>query len=228
MQNAPSTSTLLGVSFPDINNGWAVGVDGVVLKADNIVPVELTAFNAIVNENDVTLSWQTATETNNSGFEIERLQNYKIKRLQDSWEDIGFVEGNGTTTEEHNYSFVDKNVSVGQYHYRLKQIDFDGSFEYSEIVNVSVSGPTQFSLGQNYPNPFNPSTKIEYSIPVNGNVRLTIFNSLGKEMEKLVNNYQQAGNHEVRFDASNMSSGVYYYKIESQNFSDVKKMILIR
>ena len=122
----------------------------------NPVPVELISFIADLSENDVTLSWQTATETNNKGFEIQRIQDYKIERSKD-WKTSGFIPGNGTTTEPMSYSFTDKNVEPGFYQYRLRQIDFDGSFTYSDIIEVEVRAANVFTLEQNYPNPFNPA-----------------------------------------------------------------------
>ncbi len=126
------------------------------------VPVELISFTADVNENNITLNWSTATETNNQGFDVERF----VESL--NWEKIGFVEGSGTTTELRSYSFVDENVTEGKYSYQLKQIDFDGSFEYSDVVEIEVGTPNQYSLEQNYPNPFNPTTTISYSIKEKG------------------------------------------------------------
>jgi photosystem II stability/assembly factor-like uncharacterized protein len=226
-QNSPTVNTLYGLSFVDSNHGWAVGFDGTIITYTNPLPVELTSFSASVNKNDVTLSWQTATETNNSGFQIERLNNSEIDNTQE-WKSIGFVEGHGSTTEEHNYSFVDRNISAGEYQYRLKQIDYDGSFEYSEIINVDVSKPSEFSLKQNYPNPFNPSTTIQYSIPESGNVKLTVYNSLGEEVALLVNEYREAGTYKINFDAEKLSNGVYYYRLISEKYMDVKKMILLK
>ncbi len=191
------------------------------------VPVELTSFTANVSGNDVELQWQTATETNNNGFQIQRLQDSEIGKSQE-WENIGFVEGHGTATEEHNYYFVDKNISIGLYQYRLKHIDFDGSFEYSKIVNVEISHPVEYSLEQNYPNPFNPSTTIKFSIPKAGIVNLKIFNTLGEEITSLVNGFKEAGNYVVNFNAMNLSSGIYYYRLSSNNFNEIKKMILLK
>ncbi len=227
-QSVPTSNTLLGVYFSGENHGWAIGTDGTVLSYQNSVPVELTSFSATANENDVTLLWQTATETNNKGFEIERLKDNKITKLQ-NWKSIGFVEGHGTTTKENNYSFVDKNLEPGDYSYKLLQIDFDGTRNKSEIVNVEVSSqPTEYSLSQNYPNPFNPTTIIQYSIPQSGNVKLTIYNSLGEEVETLVNSFEEAGTYNINFDAAQLSSGIYYCRLETNEFGAMRKMILLK
>jgi hypothetical protein len=193
------------------------------------------------------LNWITATELNNSGFEIERslspTPSLREGALEQSgWSRIGFVNGNGTSSEVHNYSFADESPAAGKSYYRLKQIDFDGSFEYSNAVEVDFNLPIEFSLEQNYPNPFNPSTKIKYSIPnvtlsassraeskdEGSRVILKVFGILGNEIATLVNEEKPAGNYEVNFDASKLSSGVYFYKLQAGNFIETKKMILIR
>ena len=139
------------------------------------------------------------------------------------------MEGHGTTTRENNYRYIDKNPESGDYSYRLVQFDFDGTRNESEAVNVEVnSRPVEYTLKQNYPNPFNPSTIVEYSIPENRNVKIEIFNALGEEITTLVNGFKQAGDYKVKFDASALSSGIYYYRIESGNFVKTRKMILLR
>lgn len=187
------------------------------------VPVELTSFSASVNNNgNVVLNWSTATETNNHMFEVER------KAVDGEYFTIGFVEGAGTTTEPQNYSYTDKTVETGKYFYRLKQLDFDGRYEYSDEVEVNVTGPLTFNLGQNYPNPFNPSTKIKYSIPEAGNIRLSVYNTVGEEIAILADGYSEAGFFEITFDASNLPSGVYLYKLQSENSIQFKKMMLLK
>lgn len=191
-----------------------------------ITPVELTSFTATSNENAVVLNWSTASETNNQGFSIERSSGGE-------YEAIGFVQGHGTTTEAQVYAFTDRNVNVGSYTYRLKQIDFDGSFEYSSVVEADVVAPDQYALGQNYPNPFNPSTKISFSLAADSKVMLKVFNVLGEEVATLLNENMAAGLHEINFDASNVNTGVYLYRIEASgidgtNFVDIKKMILTK
>ena len=228
-QNIPAVNSLHSVYFVNNNSGWAVGDNGTIISTFNPVPVELTSFSAGVDGNNVDLSWQTATETNNSGFEIQRSDVRDQKSETLDWKKIGFIKGQGTTTKENNYSFVDKNLGTGSYSYKLFQIDFDGTRTESEIVNVNInSQPKEYALMQNYPNPFNPTTTIEYSIPENGNVKLKIYNSLGEEVATLVNEYKTARSYKINFDASTLPSGVYYYKIITEKFSSVKKMILLK
>ncbi len=187
-----------------------------------LVPVELTSFTAAANESDVTLNWSTATEINNQGFEIQ-------KRTGDGeFEKIGFVPGHGTTTDIQSYSYADSKVASGNYTYRLKQMDFDGSFEYSSEVTVVVTVPLEFVLEQNYPNPFNPSTVIKYSIPENGFVTLDVYNLLGEKVASLVNGVQDAGRYEISFDASKLASGIYVYSLKSGSFNSDKKMLLMK
>jgi hypothetical protein len=190
-----------------------------------LVPVELVSFSASVVGTEVNLSWMTATELNNQGFEIERSTN------QAEWEKIGFVEGKGTTTLMNYYSYAVKSLKTGTYFYRLKQVDFDGTFEYSSIVEVEVSIPIEFALQQNYPNPFNPSTKIKFSLAADAKVLLKVYNILGQEIVTLFNGNLATGEHEVDFNASGLNSGVLLYQLNAEGtngirFSSVKKMIL--
>jgi hypothetical protein len=231
--------------FPQtINNVTVSNFQTTVLNVElipNPVPVELISFRAELSKNDVTLSWQTATENNNKGFEIERLQDYKINKLQDlptgqaGWKTVGFEQGNGTTTEFNSYTFTDKNVEPGFYQYRLKQIDFDGSFTYSDIIEVEVEALLEFSLSQNYPNPFNPSTIISYQLPVNSWVTLKIYDILGNEIATLVNEEKPAGSYEVEFGSHSgssgireLTSGVYVYKLQAGDLIQTKKMVLMK
>lgn len=194
-----------------------------ILPAHSI-PVELTSFAATVNGSSVSLKWSTATELNNSGFDLER------KSASTSWQKIAFVQGNGTTTQPNSYSFTDRNLADGKYSYRLKQVDLDGTFEYSKTVAVSIVSNivNQFELSQNYPNPFNPSTTIKFTIPDAGHVKLTVYNLLGQEVSTLVNGFTEAGVHYINFDASNLNSGVFLYKIEANGFIQTRKMTLIK
>ncbi|QQS37360.1 MAG: T9SS type A sorting domain-containing protein [Ignavibacteriales bacterium] len=194
----------------------------ILSPANSVVPVELVSFNANANGNNVNLNWTTATEVNNSGFAVER------RTAGTMFERIGFVRGNGSTTQASVYSFTDSKLPDGNYTYRLKQIDYDGTTSYSNEVNVEVASPRVFALDQNYPNPFNPSTVIKYSIPADGFVTLAVYNLLGEKVATLVNDNLKAGGHEVNFDASNLSSGVYFYRLESGSFTAVKKLMLLK
>jgi hypothetical protein len=191
------------------------------------VPVELTSFTASAVGNSVSLNWSTASETNNSGFNVER----SVDGVE--FTNIGFVEGKGTTSELQNYSFVDNTVSSGTFTYRLKQVDLDGSYQYSPLVEVDVTTLSQFALNQNYPNPFNPSTTINFNLAVDSKVTVRVFDLLGQEVASLINNTLPAGAHNVNFDASSLNSGAYFYQIEAtgvdgSNFSSVKKMMLTK
>ncbi len=189
------------------------------------LPVELTSFSAATNGSTVNLSWNTATEINNYGFEIQKSG---VGSQKTEWSAIGFVNGNGNSNSPKNYSFIDDNVTAGKYSYRLKQIDNDGQFEYSKTVEVNLGAPKKFELSQNYPNPFNPTTTISYNIPEATNVKLTIFNILGQEIRTLVNEFKEAGVHTVNFNASELNSGLYIYKLQAGTFTLTKKMTLIK
>ena len=192
-----------------------------LLILDTTVPVELVSFIGVVIDNNVHLSWVTGTETNNFGFEIQR------KTKNNDWIELDFISGNGTTTERQYYSYQDNSVSTGMYFYRLKQIDFDGSFSYSDVVDITIN-PTQYSLDQNYPNPFNPSTTIEFNIAEQGLVNLSVYNLLGEKVATMVNEMMESGNHKFEFNASNLASGIYLVKMSSVNFSDVIKINLLK
>ena len=253
-QQSGTTFRLNKVHFKDFDFGFAVGENGIILKTTTggvPVPVELTSFTASVQSKIIYLSWSTATETNNQGFEILR----KALNEDDGWNNLGFVPGHGTTTETQQYSFTDNDVSAGKYQYRLKQIDFDGSFEYSNVIEVEIGSPDEFNLSQNYPNPFNPSTKIKFTIPsvtlspdknginsIEGSaVTLKVYDILGNEIATLVNEEKPAGSYEVEFDGhsnegQNLPSGVYFYQLKAgnpstssgQGFIQTKKMVLMK
>lgn len=194
---------------------------------DIIVPVELTSFKAEVTNGNVILTWVTATEINNSGFEIER----SIDNNQ--FEKIGFIEGQGTTSEYHSYSFIDKSISNGTFYYRLKQIDYDGTTSYSKVLEVEVGVPARFEVMQNYPNPFNPETQIAFNLPVASEVKVTVYNLLGQIVSNLVNQKYDAGRHKINFNASELTSGTYFYSVEAKGINgiinnSVHKMILIK
>jgi hypothetical protein len=230
-------SSATSISFGDVNgDGYldlAVGTarTPVVVFINQLsVPVELTSFAATVEHNNVFLTWQTATETNNSGFEVERSQ--KTEFGSQNFETIGFVPGFGTTTEPKSYSFTD-DLSLNLTHtltlsYRLKQIDFDGSFDYSKIVEVEINSPFEFTLEQNYPNPFNPSTKINWQSAVSSWQTLKVYDLLGREVATLVDEYKPAGKFEIVFNADNLPSGVYFYQLRAGDFGETKQMLLLK
>ena len=199
---------------------------GTAMRSD-ILPVELTSFTASTSNGKVLLSWETATEINNSGFEVERKNN---NTNNNTWQLIGFVEGNGTTTKLHSYSYSDdiSSINATSLSYRLKQVDYNGVFEYSSEIFVDNLAPSDYVLEQNYPNPFNPSTTIKFGIPEKGNVVLKVYNALGAEVATLVNEVKEAGSYNVNFNASDLSSGVYYYKISSGKFVKTNKMLLLK
>jgi hypothetical protein len=191
------------------------------------LPVELTSFTAENINDEVVLKWSTATETNNSGFEVERSKKSNVKS-QNDWLKISFIGGKGTTTEKTDYVFRDKITLPGTYVYRLKQIDFDGTASYSYEVEVEITGPKEFALYQNYPNPFNPSTTIKFALPVESRVKINVYNTLGQLVETLVDKEMESGYHEVNFDASKLSSGIYLYQLQANDYISVKKMILLK
>ena len=188
----------------------------------------MTSFTVTVANGNAVLNWQTATETNNEGFEIKRSQKSNFKN-QKEWEKVGFIEGHGTTTSENSYTYKDKNLEQGSYSYKLVQVDFDGTRNESEAVDVEITAqPNDYKLMQNYPNPFNPTTTINYSIPEKGNVALEIYNSLGEKVSTLVDGFKQGGSHQVTFDGADLNSGTYFYRIRAGSFVETRKMLLIK
>ncbi|NUN10601.1 MAG: T9SS type A sorting domain-containing protein [Ignavibacteriaceae bacterium] len=211
---------------PSGNNSNFIGLDYFRVSGPGEVPVELTSFKANTVGNNVTLNWSTATETNNRGFEIQR-------KSGSDFVTVGFVSGKGTTTETQNYSYTDKVDQFGAVSYRLKQIDFDGTYAYSSVVETEILKPATFEMAQNYPNPFNPSTNIKFGLAADSKVSLKVFNILGQEVATLVNASMTAGNHTVKFDASSLQSGIYFARIDASgvdgtNFSAIKKMTLTK
>jgi len=210
----------------DFYNGFGEVVPQNILS--DPLPVELSSFTAKVIGKSIRLNWQTMSEINNFGFDIERASTSPPQ----GWEKIGFVNGNGNSNSPKDYSFIDNNPnSSGEIWYRLKQIDNDGQFEYSDEINVMFS-INNFELYQNYPNPFNPSTTISYQLPVDGRVKIVVFDLLGNEIYTLVDENKTAGRHETKFDGSMLSSGMYLYKIEIWNnqllYSMINKMTLLK
>ena len=227
-ETLPAEGSLNGIQHMQFVSGilgFSGGLAGTILKYSVTLPVELTSFIANTTMGKVTLNWRTATEINNSGFEIQR------KADDNDWLVIAFKNGNGTTTNANTYSYTDNisNLIATKLSYRLKQVDFNGQSQYSPVVLVDNIIPVSYSVSQNFPNPFNPSTIIKYQLPQNSFVSLKVYNSLGQEVATLVNDMVNAGSHEVQFNASNISSGVYYYVINAgNNFVQTKKMILIK
>jgi hypothetical protein len=215
--NSTGTHTLFAGSAAPVGSGA-----GVYEYTFSVVPVELVSFTASAYGNEINLSWITATETNNYGFEIER----SFEGSQ--FEKIGFVFGKGTSTELNYYSFTDNSVTPGNYSYRLKQIDFNGNYEYFDPVEVEVFPADNYTLMQNYPNPFNPSTRITFSIPTSGFVSLKIYDVLGNEAAIIVDQDLTAGSYDFEFNASGLTSGVYYYTLKTGSFLQTKKMILLK
>jgi len=203
---------------------------------DSPYPVELTAFNSIISGKDITLSWSTSTELNNSGFEIQRaIENGKLK--MENWNKIGFVSGSGTTNAPKDYSYADRNLETGKYKYRLKQLDFNGNFDYFELAEVvSIGIPDKFALSQNYPNPFNPVTTINYDLPTDGIVTLKVYDILGRELKTLVNEMKTAGYHKIQLNAADLASGAYFYRLvvspsnqmKAGDFVAVKKFVVLK
>lgn len=203
----------------------SLAVTATLAQLTDIVPVEMLTFSASVVKSDVQLLWSTASELNNKGFEIERSVND-----QNNFITIGFVDGKGNSTEINYYSFNDNPQlsGINQIYYRLKQVDFDGTFSYSDVVSVSYDVPAEFVLNQNYPNPFNPSTTISYFVPKESFVSIRIYDFLGREVTTLVNEMKPIGSYEIRFDASNIPSGTYFYTMNADSYTSTKKMILIK
>jgi hypothetical protein len=187
------------------------------------LPVELSAFSAEIIGSSIQLHWRTETEVNNYGFDVERRIN------EGEWDSIGFVEGSGNSNSPKEYNYSDKDLfdAGSKFQYRLRQVDTDGQFEYSDVVEVEVM-PNQYELSQNYPNPFNPSTTIRFSLPKETQLKINVYNMIGELVETLAEGNYQAGYHKITFNASNLSSGAYIYRIESSDFVQVKKILLLK
>jgi len=198
---------------------WAIGSTG-----GNALPVELVSFSGAIENNAIVLKWKTAAELNSYGFEIER----RLKDCGCEWEKIGFMAAGGNSNSPKDYELKDFVRQTGSYLYRLKIVDNDGKFDYSKEVNINIATPLKYELLQNYPNPFNPVTTLKFALPEASKVTLKIFSLLGEEVAEVVNEEKPAGFHQVEFDASKLSSGVYFYKIETNNFTQIKKMSVIK
>ena len=210
------------VKISDVNIYGLFDISDHKFSITEPVPVELSKFSAQLEGDMVQLFWITVTETQNYGFEIER------KEKGGNWQKVGFIPGYGNSNSPKEYSYTDsKPYGTNSFYYRLKQIDVGGNFEYSDIVEVNIN-LSKFVLNQNYPNPFNPNTNIKYTLPKQEHVSLKLYDILGNEIKTLVNEVRQAGIHEVAFEATGMSSGVYFYLFKTNTFSEIKKMILMR
>lgn len=195
---------------------------GALNYSQGALPVELSSFSATVLSNGVKLNWRTETETNNFGFDIERKNN------GGDWVTLSFVNGNGNSNSPKEYNYIDNSAKVGKYSYRLKQIDNDGQYSYSKVVDVDLTKTLDYNLTQNFPNPFNPTTSISFSLPKSGVVKLTVYNLLGQEIKTLVNGFKESGVHHVNFNAKDLNSGIYIYKIETTDYTQTRKMTLVK
>ena len=221
-----------GTIFPSLpleDGRWGTTFGVVPTSA---LPVELSSFSASTTGSAIKLSWRTETESKNYGFEIERLTGSKESSINGpngtSFEKIGFTEGYGNSSSPKEYSYIDKSINSGKYSYRLKQIDTDGSFSYSKVIETDLTAPNKYELSQNYPNPFNPSTTINFNLPEAGKVKLSLYNLLGEELKTIVNESKEAGIHTINFNAEELQSGMYIYKIEAGSFIQTRKMMLLK
>ncbi len=230
-QSVEDTLGLAGPIFGSIRTGWAQNWDDFVVYkwSGPPLPVELTSFTAITNGKGVIINWSTATELNNLGFEVQR--SYEGA----DFVTVGMVYAKGTTTDRTEYSYIDKNLVDGKYYYRLKQVDYNGSYEYSDVVEIEWRAFNSYLLEQNWPNPFNPSTTIGFGIQNKSNVTITVLNLIGEEVAVVVSEERQPGYYQVEFNASSLPSGVYFYQIiatpnggQAGSFVQTKKMILLR
>lgn len=211
------------------NNDPSKPVFKVSLQSDNPLPVSLSSFNLTTSGRKVLLTWRTEWEINNQGFEIQRA---KLEENSLSWEIIGFISGNGTVSEPRNYSFIDSKLNTGKYNYRLRQIDFNGNFEYFHCSNIAdVTRPTEFKISQNFPNPANPTAMIDFQLPHNSEVNISVYDLTGKLIAILTNGWLQAGYHSVKFDGSNLASGIYIYRMNVSkpfDYTLARKLVLIK
>ncbi|MCH8020798.1 T9SS type A sorting domain-containing protein [candidate division KSB1 bacterium] len=194
---------------------------------DMVVPVSLAAFDVRLEERRARLTWTTASEDNNLGFDVQH-------KFSEDFENLGFVRGNGTTAVPQYYQFLTEKLAPGRHQFWLKQIDLDGSFTLSHELEVKVTIPGTFELSELFPNPFNPTTTIQYGLPTSEIVTLKISNLLGENVVTLVNNeFFSSGYHVSNWDGRNtngreIASGIYVYQLQAGGFSITKKMLLIR
>ncbi len=213
----------IDIAYKEYSNDKAA----ILLNGDSPLPVELASFTFSVNLNSVKLNWTTSLEQNNSGFEIQRSDNDAA--VPEAWKKSGFVNGAGNSSSQNNYTYEDKNLSSGKYKYRLKQIDFNGGYEYFMLTGEAVIGvPSSTELQQNYPNPFNPVTNISYRLSESGFITLKVFDNSGREVKTLVNEYREAGYYKSVFDGNGLASGIYFYKLTADNFNQTKKLSFVK
>ena len=219
LRNSASTN-----QTPDREYGW--GIINALNAINSSVPVELLSFNAEVSYNKVILSWETSTETNSDGFSIERAE----ENL--SFSEIGFVDASGSSTSANTYKFVDELFISGKYFYRLRQVNFDGTFEFSPEIEVIIKNPEGYTLSQNYPNPFNPSTKVKYSVPFSSKVNLVLYDVLGNEIKQIFDGEVEAGTYEANINADDfsypLSSGIYFLRLKTKGFQKSIKITLAK
>lgn len=217
--------TMIGSGFSrmwTMTTGKEISTPGSLNYNQSALPVELSSFSATVVSNGIKLNWITETETNNFGFEVER------KTSVTDWSTLAFVNGFGNSNSQKEYNYVDNVNQNGKYSYRLKQIDNTGQSAYSKIVEIDFTKHPQYSLTQNYPNPFNPATSISFTLPRSEMVKLTVYNLLGQKIKTLIDEFKEAGVHYVNFNAKDLNSGIYIYKIETVSFTQTRKMTLIK
>jgi len=189
-----------------------------------IIPVELLSFNATLNGDVATLEWVTSSETNNSGFEVQMLPDG-----QSEFRAIDFVEGHGTTTEVQHYTYTTTGLNSGTYMFRLKQIDFDGGFEYSQEIEVTVGVPGTHVLTQAYPNPFNPMASFSLSVATAQHVEVVLYNAIGQQVQTLFSGQMEAGEaHALTINGANLPSGPYYYRVIGENFAESGRVTLLK
>jgi hypothetical protein len=206
-------------------SGWDLNYNDVNFYSQGSpipLPVELTSFSASIIKNGVKLNWETETEVNNYGFEIHR------SAQNDNWEEIGFVEGHGNSNSPKKYSFIDNGIVTGNYFYRLKQIDNDGTYDYSKVIEINFGTSQVYALNQNYPNPFNPVTSISFQIPTKSSVTLKVYDIVGKEVATLVDEVKEAGSYIMSFNGSGLASGFYIFKLQANDFVEIRKMVLMK
>lgn len=228
--SAGSSIGLNGTGTQVSNFNWVVlSNDSPGSTNDNqILPVELATFKAIFDQKIIQLYWETVTEVNNFGFEVERKDIFPDENRND-WKIIGFVPGHGNSNSKKSYHFNDINIELsGYYGYRLKQIDVDGKFKFSKMIEIELAAPDEFQLFQNYPNPFNPITSIGFTVPHNSHIELNVLNILGEKIKELVKGELMAGTYKVEFNGKNFSNGIYYYELKCDNFRKTMKMMLIK